>query len=225
VLHNTGKLMVRVDDVVFRDRVDAGKRLANRLSEYRSKDVVVLAIPRGGVVVGFEVAGDLAAPLNVIIPRKLGAPGNPELAIGAVTEDGDTYIDSTIVEALAVEQSYIDEETQRQVAEIKRRMKTYLGDKQRPALSGKTVILVDDGIATGSTMKAAIRTVRRHGSAEVVVAVPVAPPETVDSLKELADSVICLATPSFFYAIGQFYREFDQVSDTEVIRLLRLANP
>ncbi|OHE54935.1 MAG: phosphoribosyltransferase [Thaumarchaeota archaeon RBG_16_49_8] len=211
--------------MVFHDRVDAGKKLADKLSQYRSKDVVVLAIPRGGVVVGFEVAGDLGAPLSVIIPRKIGAPGNPELAIGAVTEEGDTYIDPNIVKSLGVTQSYIDEVKQQEVEEIKRRMKTYLGDRQRPELKGKTVILVDDGIATGATMKAAIRTLRRHGPAEVIVAVPVAPPETVERLKELADSVVCLETPSFFYAIGQFYREFDQVGDAEVIRLLRLANP
>ena len=217
--------MAQVDNMVFHDRVDAGKKLADKLSQYRSKDVVVLAIPRGGVVVGFEVAGDLGAPLSVIIPRKIGAPGNPELAIGAVTEEGDTYIDSIIVKSLGVTQSYIDEVKQLEVEEIKRRMKTYLGDRQRPELKGKTVILVDDGIATGATMKAAIRTLRRHGPAEVIVAVPVAPPETVESLKELADSVVCLETPSFFYAIGQFYREFDQVGDAEVIRLLRLANP
>ncbi len=217
--------MAQVDNMVFHDRVDAGKKLADKLSQYRSKDVVVLAIPRGGVVVGFEVAGDLGAPLSVIVPRKMGAPGNPELAIGAVTEEGDTYIDSIIVESLGVTQAYIDEVKQEEVEEIKRRMKTYVGDKQRPEIQGKIVILVDDGIATGATMKAAIRTVRRHGPAEVVVAVPVAPPETIESLKELADSVVCLETPSFFYAIGQFYREFDQVSDTEVIRLLRLANP
>ena len=217
--------MAQVDNMVFHDRVDAGKKLADKLSQYRSKDVVVLAIPRGGVVVGFEVAGDLGAPLSVIIPRKIGAPGNPELAIGAVTEEGDTYIDSIIVKSLGVTQSYIDEVKQQEVEEIKRRMKTYLGDRQRPELKGKTVILVDDGIATGATMKAAIRTLRRHGPAEVIVAVPVAPPETVESLKELADSVVCLETPSFFYAIGQFYREFDQVGDAEVIRLLRLSNP
>lgn len=217
--------MAQVDNMVFHDRVDAGKKLADKLSQYRSRDVVVLAIPRGGVVVGFEVAGDLGAPLSVIIPRKIGAPGNPELAVGAVTEEGDTYIDSTIVRSLGVTQSYIDEVKQQEVEEIKRRMKTYLGDRQRPEIKGKTVILVDDGIATGATMKAAIRTVRRHDPAEVVVAVPVAPPETVESLKELADSVVCLETPPFFYAIGQFYREFDQVGDAEVIRLLRLANP
>ena len=217
--------MAQVDNMVFHDRVDAGKKLADKLSQYRSKDVVVLAIPRGGVVVGFEVASDLGAPLSVIIPRKIGAPGNPELAIGAVTEEGDTYIDSIIVKSLGVTQSYIDEVKQLEVEEIKRRMKTYLGDRQRPELKGKTVILVDDGIATGATMKAAIRTLRRHGPAEVIVAVPVAPPETVERLKELADSVVCLETPSFFYAIGQFYREFDQVGDAEVIRLLRLANP
>lgn len=217
--------MAQVDNMVFHDRVDAGKKLADKLSQYRSKDVVVLAIPRGGVVVGFEVAGDIGAPLSVIVPRKIGAPGNPELAIGAVTEEGDTYIDSTIVKSLGVTQSYIDEVKQQEVEEIKRRMKTYLGDKQRPEIQGKTVILVDDGIATGATMKAAIRTVRRHGPSKVVVAVPVAPPETVESLKELVDSVVCLETPSFFYAIGQFYQEFDQVGDAEVIRLLRLANP
>ncbi len=217
--------MTQVDNMVFSDRVDAGKRLADKLSQYRSRDVVVLAIPRGGVVVGFEVAGDLGAPLSVIIPRKIGAPGNPELAVGAVTEEGDTYIDPVIVKSLGVTQSYIDEVKQQEVEEIKRRMKTYLGDRQRPEIKGKTVILVDDGIATGATMKAAIRTVRRHDPAEVIVAVPVAPPETVESLKELADSVVCLETPSFFYAIGQFYQEFDQVGDAEVIRLLRLANP
>jgi putative phosphoribosyl transferase len=161
----------------------------------------------------------------VIIPRKIGAPGNPELAMGAVTEEGETFLDSSIVDSLGVDERYIEAQKRTEIEEIRRRMNVYLGGRSRPALSGRVVILVDDGIATGATMKAAVRSVRSQNPAEVVVAVPVAPPDTVESLKGIADSVVCLSTPYSFYAIGQFYLDFDQVSDAEVVSLLRRANP
>lgn len=217
--------VIQTDDALFRDRIDAGRLLAERLSRYRSRGAVVLAIPRGGVVIGAEVASTLDASLNVTIPRKIGAPGNPELAIGAVTEEGEAFLDTALVGSLGVTQSYIEAQTRMEVEEIRRRMKTYLGDQRRPELKERIVILVDDGIATGATMKAAVRSVRRQDPAKVVVAVPVAPPETVESLKDVADTVVCLRAPTAFYAIGQFYQDFEQVGDAEVISILRKAKP
>ncbi len=181
----------------------------------------MLAIPRGGVVIGFEIAKALNASLSIIIPRKIGAPHEPELAIGAVTEDGETILDQGLVDSLKVNESYIEEQRLAEMEEIRRRMKIYLGDRLRPKLKGRVVILVDDGVATGATMKAAIRSVRLQDPAEVVVAVPVAPPDTLEDLKKYSDEVICLLTPYSFYAIGQFYRDFTQVSDEEVVSLLQ----
>ncbi len=206
---------------VFRDRVDAGRKLAERLSKYGSSEVVVLAIPRGGVVVGFEVAKRLEASLSVIVPHKICAPDNPELAIGAVTEDGETILDWDIIESLEVDGSYIEEQRLRAMKEIRRRMKKYLGDGSRPALKSRVVILVDDGVATGATMKAAVGSVRLQDPGELVIAVPVAPPDTVKDLKRSADTLVCLLTPYTFYAVGQFYKDFAQVGDAEVVSLLR----
>jgi putative phosphoribosyl transferase len=205
----------------FRDRVDAGKRLAAALADFVDRDGVVLAIPRGGVVVGYEIAEALDLPLDVIAPHKLGAPDNPELAIGAVAEDGSAVLDNQLIAYLGVEDGYVEEEKQRQKAEIERRLKVYRQGMAPRELKGKDVIIVDDGIATGSTMKAALLSVKNQRAKTVTVAIPVGPPSTIEDLKRQADRVICLETPEYFQAIGQFYDDFSQTSDEEVIELLK----
>jgi len=207
----------------FADRVDAGKRLAEALADFQGRNAAVLAIPRGGVVVGYEIASKLVLPLDVIIPRKLGAPDNSELAIGAVAEDGSMVLDEGLIAYLGVSKWYLQEESERQREEITRRMKVYREDLEPVELKGKDVIVVDDGIATGSTMKAALASVKNRGAKSVTVAVPVGPPQTIQELKTLADKVICLYTPEYFQAIGQFYKDFSQTTDQEVINLLQLC--
>lgn len=205
----------------FSDRVDAGKRLASELKDFSGKKGIVLAIPRGGVVVGYEIAKSLNLSLDVIIPRKIGAPDNPELAIGAVAEDGTAILDENLTRYLGVNREYIKEEIERQKQEIQRRLKLYRQDTSYPNLKGLDVIVVDDGIATGSTMKAALASVKNRGAASVTVAVPVGPPSTIEELEKIADRVVCLYTPEYFQAIGEFFADFSQVPDEEVIRLLR----
>lgn len=207
--------------MTFRDRRDAGRRLAEALGAYRARRPFVLAIPRGGIVVGYEVAVSLDAPLDVVVPRKLRAPYNPELAIGAVTSDRSVYYDTPLLGTLGVPDDYLREEIAYQVEEIRRRLQVYRGDRPPPDLGGRSAIVVDDGIATGSTMIAALRSTRRMGPAVLVAAVPVAPPEGVDNLRREADDVVCLATPMMFYAVGQFYEDFSQTTDEEGIALLQ----
>src|SRR5512138_3370695 len=168
----------------FADRVDAGKRLAGALAEFHGKNALVLAIPRGGVVVGYEIAAALVLPLDVIVPRKLGAPDNPELAIGAIAEDGSTVLDGGLVAYLGVCKGYIEEESTRQREEIDRRVLLYREGGPAAEVKGKIVIIVDDGIATGSTMKAALASVKNRGAKSVVVAVPVGPPHTIQELRQ-----------------------------------------
>ena len=206
----------------FADRVDAGKRLASALTRFKSKDAIVLAIPRGGIVVGFEISKALGVSLDIIVPRKIGAPDNPELAIGAVTEDGTTILNERLVNDLGVPQNFIQKESERQRAEIERRLESYRGDVPYPSLKNRVVIIVDDGIATGYTMKAAIASVRKKGAKSVVIAIPVGPPSTINELERVTDRVICLYTPEEFYAIGEFYEDFSQTTDEEVKRLFRL---
>lgn len=205
----------------FSDRTDAGKRLAATLMDFSGKDAVVLAIPRGGVVAGYEIAKTLDLPLDVIIAHKLGAPDNPEFAIGAITEDGSTVLDEKTIVYLGVSKGYIEEESERQKGEIERRLKVYRQGMAPRELKGKGVIVVDDGIATGSTMKAALLSVKNKGAKSITVAIPVGPPSTIEELKRLADRVICLYTPEYFGAIGEFYSDFSQTSDEEVIELLK----
>ena len=188
-----------------------------------NRSVIVLAIPRGGVVVGYEVARKLKVPLDIIIPRKIGAPSNPELAIGAVTEDGAAILNEKLVEYLNVSRIYIEEESKRQLKEIKRRLNVYRGDIPYPNLNNRIVIIVDDGVATGSTIKAALSSLRNRKTKQLVIAVPVGPTDTIRELEEEADHVVCLFVPAEFYAIGQFYKNFDQTTDEEVIRLLKLS--
>nr|MDO8079165.1 phosphoribosyltransferase [Candidatus Freyarchaeota archaeon] len=208
---------------MFKDRVDAGTKLAEELLVYKKDNPVVLVIPRGGVVVGYEVAKKLGAPLDIVVPRKIPAPSNPELGIGAVTQDGTVIIDQQIKDYLFVSNEYIKEETERQIKEIERRMKAYRGDKKLIPLEDRVVILVDDGIATGVTMIAAIRSIRKQNPKKIVVAVPVGPPSTIKKIKEEADEVVSLITYEPFEAVGQFYTDFSQTSDDEVIKLLQKA--
>jgi putative phosphoribosyl transferase len=204
----------------FVDRVDSGKRLASALKNFSGKKGIVLAIPRGGVVVGYMIAKTLKLPLDIIIPRKIGAPDNPELAIGAVAEDGTSILNQNLIKYLGVTREYVIEETERQKKEIRRRLELYRQDISYPNLKGLDVIVVDDGIATGSTMKAALASVKNRGAASITVAVPVGPPSTIDELEKMADRVVCIYKPEFFQAIGEFYRDFNQTSDEEVIGLL-----
>ncbi len=207
--------------MIFRDRADAGRQLAAALDGYRDRRPFVLAIPRGGVAVGFEVAVALHAPLDVIVPRKLRAPYNPELAVGAVAHDGSVYLDTDLIHSLHAPQGYVNEEIATQLEEIRRRMRLYRGDRPTPDLSGYAAIVVDDGIATGATMIAALRAARAMRPTRLVVAVPVAPRGVVDRLHAEADEVRCLYTPEVFYAVGQFYDDFGQTTDDEVIGLLQ----
>ena len=230
VLHMKGAPLARVsasDPIVFSSRVEAGRMLAAALSSYKGKDVVVLGIPRGGLPVAREVADALQAPLDIVVVRKLGAPGQPELGIGAVV-DGDhprAIFNQEVIESLGVEDDYINREIERQLKEIKRREIAYRGGEPPVALAGKTVIVVDDGIATGSSVRAALRGVRRAKPRQVILAVPVAPAETLEALRHDADKIVCLETPQDFYAVGQFYRDFHQVSDDEIKRILAASHP
>lgn len=208
---------------IFTDRIEAGRHLATVMKNIVTRSAIVLAIPRGGVIVGFEIAKTLNIPLDLIIPRKIGAPNNPELAIGAVTENGTIILDDKLVKYLGVSEEYIEEESKRQRLEIERRLKLYRGNAPCPSLSDREVIIVDDGVATGATMKAAVVSVRKRGAKAIVVAVPVGPVTTIAELRKEADKVICLKTPEPFYAIGQFYENFIQTSDDDVRRLLKLC--
>jgi putative phosphoribosyl transferase len=211
-------------DIYFLDRKDAGRRLASQLIAYANRsDVIVLGIPRGGVSVAFEIAAALHAPLDVFISRKLGVPWQEELAFGAVANGGVRILDSEIVGTLGIPQSEIDRIAAKVMAEVERREHAYRSGKPPLNVEGKTVILVDDGIATGSSIRAAIAALRQLQPAHVVVATPVAPAETCNRLRRDVDQVVSLLTPETFMGIGQFYEDFSQVEDEEVVALLRRA--
>lgn len=211
--------------MLFEDRHDAGRRLADALREYRGTEAVVLGIPRGGVVVAEEIARALDLPLDVTVSRKIGAPETPELAIGAVAADGTVYTDSRLEAYLpGLNQEYLQRVVAREVAEIERRLKAYRGDRPPVDLTGKNVLVVDDGIATGSTMLVTLRSLRGKQAKEIVLAVPVAPPSAIERLRPEADRVVVLEQPELFYAVGEWYRDFTQVSDEEVIALLAQAH-
>jgi putative phosphoribosyl transferase len=183
----------------------------------------VLAIPRGGALVAKEVADIIGAPLDLVITRKIGAPDNPELAVGAVDQEGEIITDRELVLMLQITDDYLREESGRQVEEIKSRMKNYRGGRPYPRLEGKIVVIVDDGIATGSTIRAAVESVRKKNAAEIILAAPVGPLDTVRELSKIVDRVVCLSTPAGFNAIGEFYEEFDQVEDEAVKEILSAA--
>jgi putative phosphoribosyl transferase len=206
----------------FIDRGDAGRRLARHLLKYREeKGVVVLGLPRGGVVVAAEVAEALGAGFDVMIVRKLGSPRNPELAIGAIAETGARVMNGDIIESLRVPPGYIEEETARQEREIVRRKMLYREGREIVPLTGKTVIVVDDGIATGATFRAALEGVRAEAPSRLVAAVPVAAPDSAEEIAATVDDFVCPLIPTWFMAVGAFFSEFDQVEDDEVVRILR----
>jgi predicted phosphoribosyltransferase len=209
----------------FRDRRDAGQWLAADLHAYAGRpDVIVLALPRGGVPVGYEVAATLGAPLDVFVVRKLGLPGHDELAMGALASGGVRVLDEELIRLARVTPAEISRVTTAEQAELERRERRYRGDRPFPDLRGKTAVLVDDGLATGSTMRAAVTALRIEGPTRIVVAVPVAAPETRDALKTLADDVICAATPEPFHAVGLWYDDFSQTTDDEVRELLERSH-
>ena len=206
---------------LFKDRHDAGQRLAQKLLRYQgAKDGIVIALPRGGVAVGYDISLALRLPLDVFITRKLGAPSNPELAMGALAETGYRHMNEDVIREYHVSNAQLEEETQRQKMEISRRLNRYRGGRTLPSLKGRTVILVDDGIATGATFFASLGALLKAEAAKIVAAVPVAPPRIVADLKSLVDEVVVLHTSEWFFGIGQFYEEFPQVEDEEVIACL-----
>jgi putative phosphoribosyl transferase len=208
----------------FRDRVEAGELLASQLLDYANqKDVLVLALPRGGVPVASQVAKALNAPLDVIVVRKLGVPGHEELAMGAIAPGGVRVFDAAVVQRSHISSSTIDAVTAKEQAEMERRETAYRGNAPPPEVHGKIVILVDDGLATGSTMRAAVAAVRRGHPAQIVVAVPTAPPSSVSELRTEVDEVVACMTPRLFFGVGEWYERFNQVSDEEVRRLLQEA--
>jgi len=209
----------------FADRREAGRKLAEALGRYRDAHPVVLGVPRGGVPVACEVARHLAAPLDLVIVRKLGAPEQPELAIGALV-DGDhpeEVLNPDVIALARVPRGYVEREAARQLVEIRRREALYRPGSAPLQLRGRTVIVVDDGIATGASIRAALRAVRRAAPERLVLAVPVAPPDTVASLRAEVDDLVCLHSPEDFYAVGQFYDDFSQTTDDDVVRLLKAA--
>jgi putative phosphoribosyl transferase len=208
----------------FRDRVEAGRMLAERLSAYAGgDDVIVLALPRGGVPVGYEVAKALGAPLGVFVVRKLGVPGHEELAMGAIASGGVILLDEGLVRRLGLGREELERTVEAELRELQRREEAYMGGREQPDVEGKTVILVDDGLATGSTMRAAALAVRRLNPDRIVVAVPVASPETCETFRDVVDETVCVMTPSPFRAVGLWYDDFSQTSDDEVRRLLAEA--
>jgi putative phosphoribosyl transferase len=208
----------------FQDRHDAGRQLAVELHAYANRpDVIVLALPRGGVPVGFEVATALDAPLDVFVVRKLGLPWEEEVAMGAIASGGVRVLDSDLIRAARVSQAEVERVTAIERAELARRERQYRGERPFPDLRGKTVILVDDGLATGSTMRAGVAALRQEVPSRVVVAVPVAAPETCNAFRDIADEIVCAMTPEPFRAVGYWYHDFSQTSDEEVQELLDRA--
>lgn len=208
--------------MLFYNRAEAGKKLAKELKKYKSnKNAIVLGLPRGGVIVAYEVAKDLDLPLDIVVPRKIGAPNNEEFAIGAITETGEGIFDETSIKYLAISEKYLKETVEKEKQEAQRRLKLYRGDRPVIDLTEKIVILVDDGIATGSTMLAACKSVKVRGAKKLVVAVAVTPKDTVDKVKKIADEFVYLYAAKNFMAVGQFYNIFEQTTDEEVIEKLR----
>ena len=219
--------MKREKSLVFDDRRDAGRQLAAALSAYRSRPLTVLALPRGGVVVAAEVAAALGAPLDLVIARKIGVPFQPELAMGAVAEGPEpvTVRNEGVIAMADVSQAEFDAVRAREIEEMRRRRERYLAGRVPVEVAGRTVIVVDDGVATGASIRAALRSVRARGPKRLVLAAPVAAPEALDELRKEADDIVCLQSSPGFGAIGFYYRDFRQVSDEEVTRILEAFPP
>jgi putative phosphoribosyl transferase len=208
----------------FPNRVEAGRQLAEKLAKYAGRDdVIVLGLPRGGVPVANEVAKRLRAPLDVFIVRKLGVPGFEELAVGAIASGGVRVLNEDVLRALPNADEVIESITAKETAELERREQTYREGRPAPELRDRIVVLVDDGLATGATMRAAVKALRQRGAAKIVAAVPVGPPDTCHEIEQQADETVCLSTPEFFQAVGQYYEDFSQTTDDEVRELLARA--
>jgi len=205
---------------LFFDRADAGQQLAERLARYGPQQPIVLALPRGGVAIGFEVAKKLGALLDVLVARKLGAPGNPEFGIGAIAEGGIMLLNQKEIPLLGIKQEEMEDLVAKESAEMERRIRLFRGNRHNPQVSGRVVILVDDGLATGVTARAAIESLRLAKPAKLVFAVPVCAKESSAALKSLVDELVCLYEPEDFIAVGEWYEDFPQLSDEEVVRLL-----
>lgn len=212
--------MIREIEVSFKNRVEAGQMLANKLTMYANQKPLVLGLPRGGVPVAYEVAKALKAPLDVYVVRKLGTPGQEELAMGAIATGGVRVLNQSVIEALQISEEAIETETRNESQEVERRERRYRGERPPLDVSNRPVLLIDDGIATGSTIKAAIAALKKQKAGRIVVGVPVAPAATIEELKKEVDEVICVSAPKIFFAISTWYDEFPQVSDEEVRDLL-----
>ncbi len=211
--------------MLFRDRAEAGQRLARELTAYAGRgDVLVLALPRGGVPVAFEVARSLRAPLDLFLVRKLGVPGNEELAMGAIASGNTQILNRDVIDDLRIPERAIQEAAARERGELARRERLYRGDRPAPEVRGKSVILVDDGLATGSTMYAAVTALRQQQPARIVVAVPAAAPATCDLFRGVVDEIVCAVTPEPFYSVGAWYHDFSQTTDAEVRDLLQRSS-
>jgi putative phosphoribosyl transferase len=212
--------------MLFEDRFEAGRVLASKLSEFSGRnDVVVLALPRGGVPVGYEVAQALRAPLDVFVVRKLGTPGQEELAMGALASGGMTVLNQEVVQALGIPQQTIDAVVAREQTELERRERKYRDGRPAANVRGRAVIIVDDGLATGSSMRVAARALRKEAALQIVVAVPVASPSTCAEFENEVDKVVCATTPEPVWSVGQWYRNFSETTDQEVRDLLARATP
>ncbi|HII93341.1 MAG TPA: phosphoribosyltransferase [Methanosarcina sp.] len=209
---------------LFKDRVDAGKKLAKELSKYANRsDVLILALPRGGVPVAFEVAKELNVRMDVFIVRKLGVPGNEELAMGAISSDNIRVLNEDVVRSFQIPERVINMVSENELKELERRERAYRGDRPKPEISGSTVILIDDGLATGATMRAAAAAIKTKNPAKIVVAVPTGAPDTCELFRKEVDEVICVATPEPFYGVGAWYGNFSQTTDEDVCELLDKA--
>jgi len=210
--------------MIFKNRSEAGKKLAEKLKEYKgNKNAIVIGLPRGGVVIAFEVARELNLELDIIVTRKVGAPMQPELAVGALTQDGEPILDRDFIEKLGIHDKDLEPIIQAEQDELQRRLELYRGGKESLDLNGKVAIIVDDGVATGATMRAAIKSARKLGAEKIVVAIPVSPKDALEKIKSEADVVICLDIPDVFFGVGGFYQEFAQTEDEQVISLLKNA--
>ena len=207
--------------MIFRNRAEAGRQLADKLAGFTERDALILAIPRGGVVIAAEIARMLNLHIDLIIPRKIGAPHNPEVAIGAVTQDGATIFDQRLMELLGISRGELEDRAAYELNEIRRRMALYGAGRNIGKSGGRQLIVVDDGVATGYTMQAALRSARSYGPKELVLAIPVAPRDTLELLGKEVDRAVCLMVPDDFYAVGQFYESFEQTEDEEVMEIMR----
>lgn len=210
---------------IFADRREAGRKLARALREYVDQDPVVLALPRGGVPVAFEVAVELAAPMDLLFVRKIGAPGHPELGLGAIVDGADPQVvmNAAVQRMTQPPEGYVAEQVRRELLEIERRRSAYLGERQPIPVRDRTVLLIDDGVATGGTVRAALQGLQKARASRIVLGLPVGPPDVVASLAEAADEVVCLVTPEPFWAVGVWYGDFTQTTDAEVVELLARA--